>query len=260
MFEMKVMIYGGAWASNIGDAFINLGCEAFLRETLPDEEIQICSVLPRWLRSRGSKRKRVRPNRIRRVIDEVRATLGWSDSDIPVDNGNTSAGSAIDLAEISDFDLLVVFGVACCESFPETRGDTLRQVRDRGIPILLLGVGGSEYTERERVVVSQFLKELAPLAFISRDEATLNAYGACSPLSHGGIDNAFFAPSAFRPLPIGRDFVARCFDTMEDPDSASANAPDVIRLWHSVLSPLPGSMAEKSNLLVSDMPYDYLSV
>lgn len=256
---MKILVYGGAWFTNIGNAFINLGCEALLKEVFPDSAIQTCSCLPRWLISHGFTSK----ESDRGAMSTARSAISaW------MDGGKNSAvddpigvDSAIDLAGITNCDLLVVYGVACSEDYVLTRGPILRQAKERGIPVLFLGVGGSEYTDRERNVVGEFLEEIAPIAFISRDPQTFDAYGTCSKNSLSGIDNAFFVPSAFRPHPISiENLEVRTFDSLDDPELAGVDAPNLIRCWHMLQWPMPASIADRPNVLLSDMPWDYLSV
>ncbi|OYT59199.1 hypothetical protein B6U81_06505, partial [Thermoplasmatales archaeon ex4484_30] len=49
MKKVAILHNGGGWITNIGNAFLDYGTMAFIRQVYPDSEIYLTSVLNRWI-------------------------------------------------------------------------------------------------------------------------------------------------------------------------------------------------------------------
>lgn len=220
----RIVYYGGGWPTNIGNAFIDLGAMALLREAVPGGEIHFASEMPRWM------------------------------------FGDRHASQALDMAAVSRCDLVAFSGMAMCEEFIRVNGPTILRVRERGIPVLLLGTGGQAYTREERKLYSEFLREVQPAAFVARDAASYEAYSGVVERSVSGIDCGYFVSLAYSPAPVDLDpYVVVNFDRTEAPP-LNIEGRTIIYTHHDLWGPIPEARKSRPNTMISDLPHDYLTL
>ena len=220
----RITYLGGCWPTNIGNAFIDLGAMHSLRLAMPGCQVSLVSQLPRWLFDKKGK-----------------------------------AENAFRFEGLLDTDLIAVSGMACCDEFIRTVGPTLLAARDRGIPTIFYACGQWDYTEAETARFREFLDRLEPVAFVSRDAATLRNMSGLSPLEYDGLDCAFFLPEAHQPARfIDRQYAVFNFDSMKEP-RLDPGMP-VFRTHHVIFDELPREQLRRSGTLISDLPQDYLNL
>ena len=255
---LTVAFYGGAWPTNIGNAFIDLGAMAILRAVLPEAQIDFFSEAPRWFFGRGlqplpapipSVGARIRRRLFRRFIGRLPAT--------PRPDDSAQMSKALDMASLAICDLAVFSGMAMCQEFIDVNGPIVLKLARRGVPVLLLGTGGEYYTDEERRVFSAFLKEVRPIGFISRDRPSFEMFSSHVERAYEGIDCGFFVPEAYLPSKIDLPpYVVVTFDSREEPFIDFGNR-FVVRGHHDCWNRIPRNWA-RQDTLISDVPQDYL--
>lgn len=240
--ELRIVYYGGAWPTNIGNAFIDIGSIHSLKLAVQEAKVYHASQLPRWMHSG-------RPINMDAVVD---------------------------MAESMEVDFVVVSGMVFCSEFMRIQGPILKRMSSRGVKVIFNGCGGATYDEKEREDFRNFLKTINVAGMISRDLASFENYENFSSESYSGIDCAFFLPEAFSPakLLLG-NYVVSTFDDSEEPELEEKCR--IIRAHHSIselLSPcrvlntrIGGAFRvkkekslEERGLVVSDLPSDYLNL
>ncbi len=255
---LTIAYYGGVWPTNIGNAFIDLGAMAILRAVLPEAQIDFFSEAPRWFFGRGlqplptpvpSLGARVRRRLFRRFIGRLPAPTLADDS--------AQMEKALDTLSLAICDLAVFSGMAMCQEFIDVNGPVILKLARRGVPVLLLGTGGENYTGEERRVFSAFLEEVRPIGFISRDRPSFEMFSPHMERAYEGIDCGFFVPEACLPSKIDLPpYVVATFDSMEEPGIDFGNRI-VVRAHHDCWNRIPRNWA-RQDTLISDVPQDYL--
>ncbi len=182
---MRVLVHGGAWTTNIGNAFLQLGAVHCIRTVCPNAQIQITSGLPRWFQQRAQ-----------------------------LPNANARA---LDLVGTAKCDLLVLVGMVMDNEFIELMGDSVLAAAKRGTTTVLLGTGACFYDEAEAGTFRRFLQRLRPAGFRSRDRASFDLFHECVDNATIGIDCAFYAPSVVPPISsVLTPYVVATFDTQRE--------------------------------------------
>ena len=134
--------------------------------------------------------------------------------------------NAFPLLASLDVDYLVLQGPLFTRTFRTIWGDTLPELRRRGIELILLGSAFHRYDREEERVARRFLQELRPLAVVTRDEVTYRTVSEWGLNCHNGVDSAFALPLAYAPPVLRLDcrYVAVTFDRYPEPSFSVAPA------------------------------------
>ena len=241
----RILYYGGGWPTNIGNAFIDLGAMALLRAAVPSAQVGFASELTTWLFTHGARPPRAT---LRRWIAPAR------------DQRESFVDNALDVASVTACDLVVFAGMAMCQEFIDVNGPSVLALARRGVPVVLLGTGGLNFDETERSAFRAFLREVEPVAFISRDNRSYEAYRDSAPVAHAGIDCGFFVPEAFTPFPLSLPpYAALNFDGRE---TFHPETPGLLQVHahHECFDRIPPGQMRKPRTLISDLPHDYLTL
>lgn len=241
---------GGSWPPNIGNAFIDLGSMHTLKKALNNtSEIYISSNFPKSFLARGGF---TNPERI---LDGI-----LSDK----------ISNLFDVREFIKADYLVISGAILNDLWIKTCSFDRLIKRNEHTKLIINGGGGSLYSENEIQNTRSFLKRLKPYALISRDERTFKEYGDLAEHSFSGIDCGFFISDCIQPpsLEFPR-FLTFSFDKFQEPD-INGDSRMVVRTHHSPWSQSGGIFKHiyyknkqnfnKKNVLISDLPEDYLII
>ncbi len=242
---LRILYYCSGWPTNIGNAFIDLGAIALLRAAAPHARIAFASEMPRWIFEHADKR-----------ADELgsRKWSVWRSARQPYIN------NALDLVSVVDCDLLVFAGMAMCDEFIKVNGPPVLTLASRGVPVLLLGTGAQKYCQEEKNQFGAFLRDVRPIGFISRDDRSFEMFAEFVPNSEKGIDCGFFVADAYPALPLVLPpYIVAAFDSMQPP-ALESNGRQIIHAHHNCWDPIPVSHLRIGNTLISDLPYDYLSL
>jgi hypothetical protein len=258
---LTVAFYGGGWPTNIGNAFIDLGAMAILKAAIPEARVFLFSALPRWLFRQLFQPEPEAPDRsiVSRVQRRLFGASARPGSEELATLANANMDMALNVGGLADCDLAVFAGMAMCQELIDVNGPLMLELARRGVRILLLGTGGSLYTGQEAAAYGQFLDELRPLGFISRDRPSYEMFAGHVQNAYAGIDCGFFVPDAFSvPRLACRPYIAISFDSVAEP-SINSNGFAVLRAHHTCWGHIPRDWAFP-NTLISDLPQDYLSL
>lgn len=242
--KTTILQCGGAWATNIGNAFIDLGSICALQKAVRRSQIALSSNLSRGFLSRGffSVRSRIFDGAITDSTKNLFDFKEFAKAEYFVFSGSLLNPQWLDL------------------TFP-------KRLLQKNVKIILNGVGGSLYTKEEFEKVTHYLNQIKPYAFISRDEVAFKHYSGIAEYSFNGIDCGFFVKDYFLPVPIDlTGYITLTFDRI-DPPKINQKDRKVIRPHHSCWSQA-GFLKKlrskygftRENTLISDLPQDYLNI
>lgn len=266
---MRIVFFGSCWPTNIGNAFVNLGAIASLRQAIGDRgEVEQVGGMSSYLA-------------MRRGVTEHSLPFGrWLDADYVVMGGMTQ-----------------------CVAHLRSVEPNLRHFLGRGARLVIAGGSGEFYRDEEVADVRRFMERYPVYAFVSRDTHAYERYGDLATHSYDGIDSAFFVPDAVTPVRLcNEEYVVVNFDTLAEPEVRNAPNPSprrkvgpppgwrprlraaarrvlrrtrsaagseaepidaegrlVVRTHHAVM-PDAGRAFEVPYTLASDLPTDYLSL
>ncbi len=252
---LRILYYGAGWPTNIGNAFIDLGAIALLRRAVPDAEIAFASEMPRWFFKYSHDQSKVKKSwRFGRWRFDI-----W-DVNERASKCSAVMENALDVAALAKCDLLVYAGMAMCEEFVEVNGPSVLTLSKQGTPVLLLGTGALTYSEDERRLYKDFLREINVIGFVSRDDRSYEMFKDLVPKVHKGIDCAFFVPEAYTPLSLKLPpYIVATFDSMPEP-AIDLRECSLKRAHHDCWSLPRLKYTETCDTLISDIPYDYLTL
>lgn len=220
----NILYYGACWPTNIGNAFIDLGSIQTLKIAAPDANIFMASEL-------------------QIVLFEIKK----------------QKNNALNLAQYIDCDYVAVSGMTCCDEFIKNEGPILRELKKRGVKIIFNGCGQENYTEKETDNFKKFLKEIHPEIFISRDSITYKNLAGTAKNSFDGIDCAFWLPEAYTtPSLLVEDYIVKNFDTKKSPKIETDKK--IFNAHHQLIPDIPRYHIKDKENLISDVPYDYLTL
>ncbi|QCW03265.1 polysaccharide pyruvyl transferase family protein [Natrinema pallidum] len=249
------------WTTNIGNGFIDYGAKAMLERAVPDAEIVETGGYPNHAADTAALWRGTR--KLERM-----AGYGGSDYESPT---HQLRHNAVNISELLDADLAVLPG--CVLSRPTFRKyfDTLSRLRERDIPIVIVGGGGEEYDEAERKDVAAVFDALDIEVLLTRDRTAYEAYGDLVEYRYDGIDCSLFLADRYQPPEANQPFDVHTFDKRAEPDIESAAT--IIRPDHAPfdepyhfpvgerareLVGLETPLFETQNAFVSDLVTDYL--
>ncbi len=96
--------------------------------------------------------------------------------------------NALDVASVTRCDLVIFAGMAMCEEFIKVNGPSVLALSRRGVPVFLLGTGALTYSEQEKSMFGDFLSQLNPIGFVSRDDESYEMFADFVDHAYRGSD------------------------------------------------------------------------
>ena len=261
--EIQIAYFGGAWSTNIGNAFIDLGSIQSLKVAAPNSRIHFVSELPMWLfgiQGRSTK-YRLFVRFARRLPKWMREIPSRRTKDrIIKKKVSKNVKYCFDLMSAIKVDYVVVSGEVLCEEFIRLFGPTFSKLKEDKVKIIINGGGGANYSDKEITEFRKFMERINPYAFISRDEQSFKNYQDLTEHSLNGVDCGFFLNDCFTPAKVKLPkYVILNFDHHPEPE---LNIHDklIIRTHHSCWGGVSKSYLGKTNTLISNLPHDYLNL
>lgn len=240
---MRILYYNNCWFTNVGEAFIDIGAMELLRQAVPGVRIANISDMSSYYVKNIPQREIIRP--IRYFMDRLRY--------IP-------EHSIYSAARDFEADVVVVAGMLATREFLEAGSCAMiRELAERGVRVVLIGVGGLEYSEDEYAAFREFVHDVDVAGMISRDPQTWETYQNDVPFCFPGIDCAFWVSDAFDPRGFARneyDIVSFC--RSKEPTIFQNWPRDIIRPYHFQYGVNLSHL--RKDMLISDSPSDYLTV
>lgn len=261
MGNINVALAGGYWATNMGNAFYDLGVQYLLQAANPEAKIYFTSDRPEYAWNRYNA---------------------------------ANANSLCCFEYFQDMNYLVFTGPMLSMMCLKYWEKTLANLNKKGTKIILLSAGSNLYNEEEKKEVSEFLKHHRFYALFSRDEETYLNYREYFDHSYNGICCAFYISDYFNPYSLQIDpYVVFDFETYEEPVFWENDSKwdfefhdrkycwdkhlkrirkriykksyddmfgeyQIIRTKHSLYQ--PRNLYEGNHIYLSDVPYDYLNI
>ena len=247
-----IMLWGGNWTRNMGDAFIDLGASYALNQ-VSEGNVILSSFMPSWFLSRG-------------FLSYPEHILDGAIID--------KTSNLLDVRGIVNSDYNVITGVRLTERWwKRCFFDKKLHFEKRDTKIIILGCGGLLYNREEFEKVRDYLSKLNLYAFISRDERVFKEYEGIAEHSFNGIDCAFFLNDCFNPPSLSiPEYITFTFDGPVKEPELNIKGKKIIRTHHSCWSQ-SGFLRRmvfnhiyskqgfnKKNTLISDLPQDYLTI
>lgn len=229
---MNICVNNNCWFTNVGEAFIDLGLKAIIKNISKNNDIHYSSVSPMT--------KYYLPN-----IAKEHAIF----------NGN-----------LYKPDLFLLAGMyATKETFMEKSiwetYETAKRIVANGGKVGFVGLGGMYYDKKERDEVLKGLDKLQPLFIITRDRKTYDLYKDYFECKKG-LDCAFWLKDDYDPRGLKCiEYEVSTFNRSYEPDEI-ASIEGMIHPWHMqfFLDDKKTCYLAKKNLFVSDGPYEYLTL
>jgi hypothetical protein len=246
--NIKILQNGGGWVDNIGNAFIDFGCNALLKKAIPESKIHLTSVFPRWMFH----------NINRGIKDILQKNMG-------------DRSYIFNIQDYANVDYIVQCGAFLSKGWFDLHGETLLKLQSKGIRLIINGGGMGEtaYTEEGIEKTRKYLKKLNPYIFISRDEKSFESFKDLAEYSYNGIDVGFFVKDYYEPLNLDiPDYATVNFDKVPEPDLNIDPNLEIIRTHQAFWFNFPihkypkmkKSYYNKENTLISEIPDDYLNL
>ncbi len=243
---VDVLINGGGWTTNIGNAFLDYGCMGLLRQINVD--FYLTSPINRWVSSQ-----------LRRgITDLLYARTGSMDN-------------VFNSQYFIDNSYVVQTGACLSKSWMDVHGEVLYNLSKKGKKIIFLGAGISDsaHSDSEIAKTRKILEKINPYAIISRDSQSHSSFNDLAKYSYDGIDCAFWLPNYYEPVKLDiSNYCVINFDKSREPNIFPLTQYDlVIRTHHSLWLNFPISKYPsmfkyyygKNNVLISELPEDYLA-
>lgn len=180
--QPKIGLYIGAWPTNIGNAFFDLGARALLKAAVPEATFYPMGGAVHWMFKESGRRHSLNPKTKMFSLSEEAA-----------------AAHSFEIGQAAEVDLIVFAGMSLCSEFAEVNGPTFLKAAQRGVAVMGLGAGAAAYTEEEAEIFSSFFGKIERHALITRDEDTFTLFNGKIQQIRSGIDCAFFLPDHYTP-------------------------------------------------------------
>ncbi|MBS3027369.1 MAG: polysaccharide pyruvyl transferase family protein [Dolichospermum sp. DET50] len=187
------VVVAGYWSTNIGNSFFQLGAEFMLRQAFPNDRVVLLSDQPGY----------------------------W---DVNIGNPPNS----LDYLAHIDMDYLVIQGPYLRPEYPKIWEQTLRKLKERGIKIIVLSAGMMDYSQKMQEQAREWLTEIPPYVFITRDTETYKFFGDLATHAMDGVDVATFVSDLHHPLSTTLPpYIIFNFDQIPEPTVAIDNGTTV---------------------------------
>lgn len=261
-----IALFTSVYFNNIGNGFIDLGAEETLKRAIPSEYSLIkISQCANFAASMGKS-----------FTLKENAFVHWIWENLVQKNAKVLHDRSYKIINTLDvfsvpkmikMDYLVIPGCVLTVPFFTIYGNLLKEKVKQGTKLVFLGASGNFYTDYEVSVVSEYLRELKPLAIMTRDSIAYEKYFRFAELSYSGIDNAFFVNKINIPKvdTIPEKYVVV---NLEEPKNKALKEKLVkklksegMKIVYTYHKPFPYSKVSdlvKKGVIVSDYPMDYL--
>lgn len=162
----SIAVLAGYWSTNIGNAFFQLGAQAFLQKVLPDADVFLIGDEPGY----------------------------WN-----VGVGNPR--NALAYVQELDVDAVVFLGPMFRPEFPKIAQPTMRALADRGVKVVIMAAGMMQYDPATVEMSRRLIGEVRPYIFTTRDRETYEALGDLAEHAYDGIDTATYVTDVFPKRP-----------------------------------------------------------
>jgi hypothetical protein len=246
---VKVLYYNNCWFTNVGEAFIDIGAMELIKQTFNDVKIANISDMSNYYAPRVALKTESLKSKLLRKILCLK----------PKDLDHYQNLSIYDMGRDFYADYVVLAGMFATKDFLVSPGyKMIKNLVDEGSKLILLGIGGLDYSEDEITSFRKFLYETNPVILTTRDRNTYEAYKDYAPCV-SAIDCAFWVKDVFDPRGFSKhDYDVVSFCRIKEPIEFKSYSHLIVRPYHFQYDFNIKSF--RKELLLSDTPFDYLTV
>lgn len=230
---MHICSNNNCWFTNVGEAFIDLGVKAIVNNIAKkNEEIHYACVSPMS---------------IMYLPESARVRAFRNDNFYEPDILFLAGMYATSRAFVDDGSSITY--------------EYAKKIRKKGRQVAFIGVGGESYTAKERDDVLKGMELLRPLFIVTRDKKTYDLYSDYFECKKG-LDCAFWLDDEYNPIGLRHEqYTVSTFNRSDEPVELS-DREKYVHPWHFqyALDERKTRYLSKSNLFVSDSPYEYLTL
>lgn len=246
----NISYLNNCWFTNVGEAFIDLGAKTMIDEIWGTNNccISTTTSMSQW------------------YIDNNREIKsGISKYVNIITKGNylqRLSSKSFDFSQLFQPDYFILAGMFATSEFvklKKTSEKILNISKDRNTKIVFLGLGGLKYDNDEIEDFKRYLDMLQPELVVTRDHSTYENYKDVVECIDG-IDCAYWIDKCFSPKGVPHNkYEVSTFNYTDEPNEIKKEAEyELIRPWHMQYA--FGLSDVKKNIMLSDSPYDYLSI
>ncbi|MEN1681141.1 MAG: polysaccharide pyruvyl transferase family protein [Planctomycetota bacterium] len=182
-----VALVYGFWGQNIGNAFFNVGGKWIVEQMFPEHDVIEIQDQPGYRTFHNQAKGN--PKRDAGLLDHV------------------------------DAEYIVLQGPMLTGTFRALWEPTFKKLHERGVKVVLLSAAFFHYDDEEINSARDFLKQYPPVLISTRDASSYEHVKDLAELTYSGIDSAFFAPKAYRPMPLDIEpYITINFDQYPEPN------------------------------------------
>ena len=246
----NIALYGAGWVHNMGNSFIQIGSKLALEKAVPEANVHIVDGNPFELPTPAGMK----------VLSKFGGLPGLGLlRKFEEHHHNNAHEKEVKLADLADIDAVVLSGVWLSTKYLVAHKKNFLALKERGIPLIFSGAGGTHYNQQEFDEVTELIQEIEPFAIISRDQKVCDAYTGVIPHIYAGMDVGFFVGESFsRPLPMAKKSTVYCFDRSAIP--AELDVSDDAVVTHHAEVGLQYDTFDRGKVFVSEMAEDYLNL
>lgn len=183
---MKIAYVGGYWATNIGNAFFNIGADYILKEVFGKDNVNMVFDHPAGIFRSGKKK------------------------------GNPK--KSLNIIKLLDVDFVVLLGPVISKHFLPIWKETLLDLKRRNIQYMILSAGIMKSNDKQLNEIKKFLREFPPYLVATRDREAFEFLKDTTTRVYDGIDFAFFVPNAHSAVKLRIDnLLVMNFDKFFEP-------------------------------------------
>lgn len=265
--EGKFVYLTSDWLHNVGNGFIDIGGQNII-STVTDEDPAVVSASSRDLLVGDPLISKIADILPEIFVNRIGPKLtGISDDLLPYLYENPASEkdlrNTFDILNSlsSEYKNVVFSGMRLTRSSLTRLTPVLSKfIDDRDGNVILLGAGGSSYSDREVQFVRNWLKKIEPYIFVARDKIAYEKYCDLAEHSYNGIDCAFFLEDDMTNLKFDdNEYIVHNFDR-SDPTIANNHKNEEIVRTHHVVADIPNRYLDTQNLFLSSYLKDYLEI
>ncbi|PIR41819.1 MAG: hypothetical protein COV30_01345 [Candidatus Yanofskybacteria bacterium CG10_big_fil_rev_8_21_14_0_10_37_15] len=258
--KKNIVIYGGGWSHNIGNAFLQLGSIESVRNSCPDANIYLVNsnnvTVPPSIKMKIILKA---INKLPRSLRGVFASY-WLKSH--KQQTERTHKNSLRIADFLLADYVLISGSWLAEQYLNSGSihlDIFKKFMKNGAKLVFNGVSGFTYEDKEISAVRSTLEMIKPHALIARDKKAFELYKDYFERSYDGIDAAFFLNDCFQPPQFAKSgYKIYCFDKMKIPSELKMNDNAIIT--HHSFYGLKQDPFVHPNTFFSETPDDYLAL
>lgn len=230
---MRVLYYNNCWFTNVGEAFIDIGCMQLIRHIFDGAQLVNVSDMNKWYMEDVWRRENMQ--------NLSQNNCGW-----------------FHMLNYYSGDYFVLAGMFGADEFIKSpSSEEIAKLAEKGVNIIFLGLGQATYSKNETDNFKRYLDRIKPMLIMTRDNDAYENFKNCCPVVKG-IDCAFWVNEVYNPRNANsKTYNVITYNRSQEPEELKG-IPNAVYAWH--MNWQIKAQNFKNNFFISDTPYDYLTL